>query len=80
LIKLLFCDSSESSFALGLGSLEFVLVKLFLLIKEGVMLDNVIDIVNFRVVFRFRYMLLLGRNIGSSLSRRHHHLKREVDT
>ena len=81
LIEFLFSDGSEPSLGLVSGSLEPLLVKFLLLVQEGVMLDNVIDIVDFRVVFRLHdLLLLLRRNINSTLGRGNHHLGREVDS
>ena len=76
-LQLLLCDSCKASPTFDLHCLKGLLVCLFILIKEGVMLDDIVNIIYLWVILRLNHVLL--RNVASGVRSTHHHLRREIN-
>lgn len=76
-LQLLLCDSSKASPTFDLRCLKGLLVCLLILVKEGVMLDDIVNIIYLWVILRPDYVLL--RDVGSGVRCTHHHLRREIN-
>ncbi len=77
-LKLLLRDGRQTCFTLNqLLSVEYLLIHLLLLIQEGVMLDDIVNIVYLWVILRLHFRLRCCECLLLTL--RHHKLLREID-
>jgi hypothetical protein len=79
ILKLLLCDGCQTCFTLDqLLCVECLLVQFLLLIQEGVMLDDIVNIIHLRVIFRLNFGCRWSECLH--LTMWHHQLLWEIDS